>query len=555
VGVLGGVAVWRQLLPSPYRTLLRHLSWGVVPVSPSRLFPPRRPRAERLVPSKDGGEPIRKPEFGGDYPLASSAFMVGPHIPLALIAPHSGSSGSSTTATHPAPNVMLQRRGAPLGWNGEKLVYLDAAEAFSGVGLLGQAGSGKTAMLEHMWGVASLHRTNPTQGVLGSPLHHAMIALDTKGDGLATLQYDRWLEHNGDDKKLIVHVLDPTCPVGVELFPVLVGESVAQWARKVVSALVYIWGEDSIGARSFDTLLRVLEAGLVLSSAPEVTGTVTLSKLPADASPFFYADVLLTNRGDALGVELAAAIKNASADPYNLKAPIFAWVWERLAPMYDEKKTPAQRGQLVDAPRTKVAALMSAEHWWSRGTRYTWSSLLNAGTAVVLNTGIGPSGYLPDDKLREDISGLLIYTLREDIRRTCVGWFEQDYAVSIFADEVKHIANTNDQVIRALRDDDRALGVRCVFATQTPETLKPEVRGTLLGFGTLILFRQEAKETVDKLVGDLAQSGGNWDASDVVNLPKYHAIVRATADGRRHDPFTVAVPNWRQMRDEGVWAP
>lgn len=550
--LLAAAGTWKLVLPSELRTITRALKWGFVPPAPKRVQPPRKPRAEKTKPGKDG-TPYTQAEFGGDYPLAPSSFLVGPHIPLALIAPHSGASGGSTTATRPAPAVMRERIGPAIGVSDNELVHLDSAALWSGLAVVGQAGSGKTALLEHLWGAASRERVRPT-GIPGTPARHAMFAFDTKGDGLATAQYERWLDYNNDPTRLLVHVLDATCPVGVNLFPVLPGEDVSTWARKVVSALVYIWGEDSIGARSFDTLRRVLEAGLALAHTPDVAQAVTLSTLRVGASPFYYADILLTNSGDALGVELATAIKNAGADPHHPAAASLAFIWDRLAPLYDGK-TPAQRGQLVDAPRTKIAALMSAEHWWSRGTQYTWAQLLEGDAAVVLNTGIGPSGLLPDDKLREDMSGLMLYTLREDIRRTCVGWFEQGRAVSIFADEVKHIANTNDRVIRALRDDDRALGVRCVFATQTPETLVPEVRRTFLGFGSIVVFRQEQKTTVDELVGELALSGDTWDASDIVNLPQFHAIVRATAGGRRNDPFTLTVPDWRQQREDMVWAP
>lgn len=553
VSLAGALGTWRLVLPSELRSLIRELKWGFVPAAPKRVRPPRKPRQEKQKTGRDG-DPYTQPEFGGDYPLAPTAFLVGPHIPLALIAPHSGASGGSTTATRPAPVVMRERIGPPIGTNTDQLVHLDSSALWSGLAVLGQAGSGKTAMLEHLWGAASRERVRPS-GIPGTPAQHAMVAFDTKGDGLATRQYERWLDFNADTAKLVVHVLDPSCPIGINLFPVLPGEDVAAWARKVVSALVYIWGEDSIGPRSFDTLTRVLEAGLAIAHSPEIAQAVTLAPVRAGASPFYYADILLTNSGDALGVELAAALKNAAADVHHPRAADFATIWGRLAPIYGDGKTPAQRGQLVDAPRTKIAALMSAEHWWSRTTQYTWPQLLEANIATILNTGIGPSGMLPDDKLREDMSGLLLYTLREDIRRTCVGWFEQGRAISIFADEVKHIANTNDRVIRALRDDDRALGVRCVFATQTPETLVQEVRRTFLGFGSVIMFRQEEKTTVNELVGDLALSGDTWEPSDIVNLPQWHAIVRATAGGRRNDPFTIEVPNWRQMREDMVWAP
>lgn len=551
-GLVGAAGTWKLILPSELRTLMRELRWGFVPPAPKRAAPARKPRQERTKQDREGN-PYTQAEFGGDYPLAPSAFLVGPHIPLALIAPHTAASGGATTASRPAPSEMRERVGPPVGVNENQLVHLDTSALWAGLAAVGEAGSGKTAVLEHLWGAMSRERVRPS-GIPGTPSRHAMIAFDTKGDGLATAQYERWLDHNGDRRKAVIHVLDPAAPVGVELFPLLPGETYETWARKVTGALVYVWGEDSIGARSFDTLNRVLEAGLVVKMHPGVASQVTEVTVTEGASPFYYADVLLTNRGDAAAVELATAIKNAAADPHNPAASLFAYAWGRLAPLYDAK-TPSARATLVDAPRTKIAALMTAEHWWSRPTRYTWAQLLEADFAVVLNTGIGPSGVLPDDKLREDMSGLLLYTLREDIRRTCIGWFEQDRAVSIFADEVKHIANTNDRVIRALRDDDRALGVRCVFATQTPETLIPEVRRTFLGFGTVIMFRQQQATTVKELVADLALSGEEWDGADIVNLERFHAIVRATAAGRRHAPFTVSIPNWRQQRDDGVWAP
>ena len=549
VGAAGAFASFRGLLPSASRTVREHLRWGLVPTAPRRVLPPKPPRAERVRYDKEGVLHT-EPEFTGDYPLSPSAFLVGPHIPVALVAPHSGSSAAVTAARH-APPEMRVANGPAIGVIDGEMTYLDYGDLWAGVSVLGQAGSGKTKLLEHWFGTMLRDRT---RGVVGAaPVGHSMIAFDTKGDGLATQQYQAWAEHVGDQNLTVFHVLDQAGHDGIDLFPVLPGEDIDMWARKVVSALVYIWGEDSIGARSFDTLRRVLEAGLAISDSPHLVWQIESASLPVGASPFLYADVLLTNRGDQVGVELATAIKNAAADKHDANRAGFAYVWERLAPIYGDGKTQAQRAQLVDAPRTKIAALMSAEHWWSRPNRRTWSDLLSSHTAVVLNTGIGPSGTLPDDRLREDMSGLLLYTLREDIRRTCVGWFDQGKAVSIFADEVKHIANTNDRVIRALRDDDRALGVRCVFATQTPETLTPEVRRTFLGFGTLVMFRQEERNTVNELVGDLTLSGEGWTSADIVNLPRFHAIVRATAGGRRQEPFMVTVPSFQAQRDAGAW--
>lgn len=546
VAVLCSVLTWRGFLPSSWRRTRTALSHGRVPPAPLRVIPARPPKTERQTRGTDGDMVVTS-AFDGDYPLAPSAFLVGAHIPLAFVAPHAGAaSGQATTQMRIAPPVLRERIGPKAGDNHDELTYLSVADFWSGVGVVGQAGSGKTAFLEHLWGFSCHERVNPT-GILGVPLRHAMVAFDTKGDGMATVQYARWSECNGD-RALVIQVSDPTDQVGIELFPDT-GEGTVPWARHVVSAMRYIWGEDSIGAESFDTLTRVFAAAKLVT--PDIASRVTLRQLPASASPFFYANILLTNEGDELGRELAAAIADAAAYPgANPELPVIVSL---LAPLYGDGKTLAQRAQLVKAPRTKVAALMAAEHWWSRPKRTTWKAILENDIAAIVNTGSSPAGHLPDEKLRTDLSGLMLYTLHEEIKRTCRGWYEQGRAISIFSDEVKHIAESSAEVIRWMRNDARANGVRPVFATQTPDTLVDEVRRTMLGFGSLVLFAQNEASTVKEIVADLTLAGGEWQTSDVTNLDRYEAIVRASAGGKRLDPFTVRVPDFRSQRDNGTW--
>jgi len=547
---VGGLLTWRGYLPSLWRYTQRRMLTGRLPVAPVRWTRPKPPRAARssTTMGRDGTTVVTEQgSFDGDYPLAPSAFLVGAHIPLAFVAPHAGAaSGTSSTKLRIAPPPLRVRIGPAVGVNHDEMVFLSVGDFWSGVGVIGQAGSGKTALMEHLWGAASRERVHPS-GVPGTPRQHAMIAFDTKGDGLATVQYQRWSEHNGD-RALVVQVSDPTAPVGIELFP-FDGSDPTGWARRVVNALRYIWGEDSIGAESFDTLTRVFAAARMVT--PEIASRVTVRQLPTGASPFFYANVLLSNEGDDMGVELAAAIADAAVQPgAHEQLPLIV---AGLAPLYGSGRTAAQRAQLVKAPRTKVAALMAAEHWWSRPKRAPWSTLLENDIAVIVNTGASPAGHLPDEKLRTDLSGLMLYTLHEEIKRTCRGWYEQGRAVSIFSDEVKHIAESSAEVITWMRNDARANGVRPVFATQTPDTLVDAVRRTMLGFGTLVLYAQNAPTTVKELVADLTLSGGQWDSSDVTNLDRYEAIVRTTVDGRRMEPFTVRVPDFRSQRDSGVW--
>jgi len=83
---------------------------------------------------------------GGDYPLASTSFLVGPQVVVGVVAPHAGaSSGAALTERRAAPSGLLDRIGPALGVAGEAaaMVHLPAESAWGGVGLAGTPGSGK----------------------------------------------------------------------------------------------------------------------------------------------------------------------------------------------------------------------------------------------------------------------------------------------------------------------------------------------------------------------------------------------------------------------------
>ena len=548
--VVVAVLFGRQVLPSFARSVRRLLPWGQVPVPSRRFGRWQPPKAARTVQNKETGALTEVPAQDGDYPLQENAFLVGPHLPLAFVSPHTGAgSGSASTAARSVPGELRAKVGPRAGVVDDSPVHLSYADMWECLAAIGQPGSGKTALLEHLWGSLACDRKHPG-AAFGLPARNAMVAFDTKGDGKATEQYAKWMEFAGDQPD-VFHVADPTALEGIELFPDLPGQTAHEWARDVVSAMQYIWGEESIGARSFDTLTNVMQASKLIARHG-IAERVVLRTLPTDASPWFYANLLLTNEGDEIGTELFAALADAAVQP---DAPAeMAQAVATLSPIYGSGVTQAQRRQLVEAPRTKISALVSAEHWWSRPSTRTWDELLDQDRAVVINTGISPWGHVLDEKLRTDLSSLMLFTLRSAIRRTCVGWFESDRAVWVFADEVKHIANVSAEVISWMRNDARAYGLRCMFATQTPDTLIPELRRVLLGFGTLVLFKQKEGTTVREIVATLTLSGTTWDTPDLVNLRRYEAIISTTYDGSELEPFNAVMPDYRGERDAGTWA-
>lgn len=601
IGMLAAIGTAAGLVTSFAKRVREHARFARVPAAPHRIRPPKSPRKATTARRQRGldetnrpvFEDVEVPEFIGDYPLHPQAFLIGPHVPLAVVAPHAESSGSASTMARLVPAELRIRVGPQLGKStadSETMAHLSVGDLWSGIGLIGAPGSGKTAFMEHLWAHASRERVNPS-GIPATPARHALIAFDTKGGGEASDQYKAWSDHVGD-RALVIQFAEPDARTSIELFPDR-GEPADIWGRQVADAMKYVWG-DAIQDRSFDTLWRVLAAAKLVT--PAIASRVDAPALDPLASPIYFADVLLTNRGDDAGVKLFAALSeaaviveeqaaNASAELARLvdaargeglsdeeihlderiaHANLEAVRLQRavkdlpdavsaLGPLYGPARTPTQRATLAEAPRTKIAALMAAEPFFSRPKRLPWKLALEHHMAVIINTGAGPSGIKPDETLREVMSGLMLYTLAEEIKRSCIGWFEQGRAVSIFSDEVKHIAAVSADVVQWMRNDARSNGVRPVFATQTPGTLVPEVRRAMLGFGNLVLWRQDDATTANELVTELSLSGGEWSTSDVVNLDEYHAIARATSGGKRLEPFTITVPNFRAQREDGTW--
>lgn len=556
---------WASWFPSRYRALLSHLTVGKVPPPKRRLWKPAGPRNATTIKGTDGQQ-IEKEGRPGDYPLHARSFMVGSHIPLAFVAPHASGSGGSSTAGREAPGELRRPIGPPLGVNLDRKCWLDANDLWGGFLAVGEPGSGKTAYMEQLWGWWSLQRVAANRGepvMPGVPIKHTMIAFDTKGDRKATEQYVEWSRSAGD-RALVVDVFDRTPPIrvsgpprevfqpiGIDLFPDR-GDGALAWGRQVTNALRYIWGEDSIGARSFDTLSNVFAAAKLVT--PDMAAAVQAVALDPDGSPFSFADILLCNKGDEAGVQLYAKLQKAAADVATTDATneLVAAV-ANLAPLYGPGVTQAQRRQLVDAPRTKVGALMPAESWWKRKTKLPWSTILQDHLAVVVNTGVAPDGSRADDTLRIDMSGLLLYTLVDAMKDVCIGWWDRGYAVSVFSDEVKHLANVSAETLTWMRHDARSFGVRPVFATQTPETLPLDVRRAVFGFPTLMLYTQRETQTLAVLTSELGAAGGDWDTADLANLAKYEAIIRTSVAGRRQEPFTTQIPDYRQRRIDGTY--
>ncbi|WP_022894557.1 ATP-binding protein [Agromyces subbeticus] len=533
-----GVSIASGLLPSPARRIRRGAKSGRLPAPGHRVIAPRRPRRERM--DKDG---LSVQAFDGDYPLTGSGFLVGAHLPATLVAPHGGAASGSQSARSAAhPPVMEQRIGPFIGRvdSGTGLpIHLSAADQWEGTMIWGLPGSGKSRLIQALFTWCGFQRDVSTPVADWPGAQNTLIAFESKGEGADS--YEEWARVAG----LPVLRLDLSDPATVAVDVLAFGNvSARERARRTVNAMKYSFEVGSVGVESFNTLTQVLTGAFVVTPAiaSQVPGVAT------DASPFYYVNILLGQRGDDLGVALAGAIRSAAVAPTGAGDEDLQAAAEALQGLYSGL-TPAQRGQFTKAPRNKIGAFMGAEQWWSRPTRIPWERILQHNGVVIVNTGIARNHEEFDDELKTQMSSMLMYTLYQAIKANCSGWFEAGRGVSVFADELKLLAGTSPEVISWLREQGRSYGVRMFMATQWPEQLHPDVRRSVLSYGTQVMFGQSDPDVASALAHALSLGGDEWTADDLATLPRFEAIVKATVDGRKLSPFTLKMHDFWGTRD------
>lgn len=551
-----------------------HLADCSLPPPAYRLLPPRSPvrkvqtvkTSNTLASTTSQAKTVERP---GGYPLAPSSFLAAPSMLTGVVSPHAGvASGIANTVDRSVPDALLTADGPVVGYamsdgtmpnsamsnsatsvsasaNSASVevvaaptVHFDAAALYTGVAMYGVPGSGKTIAVRNLWGWHTLERVRPS----GRPAHpgraSTLIAFESKGEGAA--QYERLAGELGD-RVVLVEVGDPTTPAIDLCDPSL---PATKQAQVIVSAMVYAFGEDAIGDRSTEVLSMVFPVALLCP--PEIART-TADITDGPVSFMSIAHILLCGRGDEAGVALDAALASwhANLDDFDPTKRELGLALSMLEPLYGPKVTPTQRRALSESSRNKVSLLASVPHWWNPSRpRGTWGDILVNHASVVVNTGITRSGGMVDERLTDVLTGMAVYTLRDAIQRNCSGWLAQGKTVTIFSDELALLARSTSEVIEWCRDAGRSYGVRLILATQRPEQLSPSVRSALRGFGNTVWFQQSDPTIVSEAVAQLSLNGTEWTSADIANLPQFHAIVRATAQGRVQPPVPIRMAYW-----------
>lgn len=490
------------------------------------------------------GRPVRKMS----YPLHPTSFMLAPHQFVPLVAPGGGAtSGETVTRDRPMPQVFGTDIGPVIGTStssGED-VHLSAADAFSGLLVVGEAGSGKTVLLRNLFAWSLLDATKP-KGFPGFPgAANTILAFENK-DETSVAEYVAWGASLGK-QVFVCDLLDPST-LAVDLTPRTLGSvalSAKERASFFVEAMGYAFPEGAIGHRSRSTLTSLICAGLVVEADPTLAA---LASLEGGHSFLYYAHVLCGRLDDEVASTLAKVIMAQAVRTPDPSTDLLL-ASDALLPIFGEGVTKSQRVSLQDAPKSKLDELLKAEAWFTPGRpRATWEQMLTSCDAFVFNLGKSATGELVVGELAQIMSSMLAFTLRQSVATTCAGWQDQGRSVSIFSDELSLLSGSNPDVFRWLRDQGRSYGVRLFFGTQYLEQLDPGLQNTILGFGTLISLGQGNPEIAERLAKVFASDGQPWSASDIINLPQYVAVVRASVGQSRQSAFNASLGFWEDQR-------
>lgn len=537
-GLLVGAAALSGLWPSPRAQAKRQLRRGLYPRPghKSRLLV----KAPRRESHDKEGNTIKA--SAGTYPLHDNVFLVGPEQVACIASPQYGTvAGAGSTQMRTVPPVLAGPIGPIVGTSNDTLVHLSSPDMWAGVFMSGEAGSGKSVAVQNLFAFDSLERVNPS-GRPGFPgRSNALIAFESKGaDGVDG--YLRWVAATGDTC-LLADLADPRS-VAVDMVPRT--GTFRSRARQFVDRMVYAWGEQSIGAQSYQTLEVVFELSLQVAD-------VDAERAGLKPGSFIdYADIFLCNRGESAGQDLYDAVMKRVADSDDgPQRDQLAESMRKMELLYGTKVTPSQRRTQVSAPKSKVATLASLSSWWSPNRkRISFDKVLNNHWSLIVNTGAPVAGgAVVDDETNRVMSAMLMHTLQTSIKANCVGWRAKQRSVTVFSDELGLLASHSGEVFTWMRNQGRAFGVRLVLATQYPEQLPDEVRTAVMGFSTKVLFRQSNPDVIATALAQLNLSGDTWTTQDLYELERYQAVVQVMVDEKPQPAVPVRMGFWDMNRE------
>ena len=504
------------------------------------------------------------------YPVQRTTLILDPLGVMSLCMPV-GTAQAVSQDPHPVPEV-LSRGGIFLGRDETgRAAYVDVGQLYGGVAIMGEPGSGKSALTHGIMQWAELHRGDTPARVWGEDSR--IISFDMKDDeGVAVMR--RYEEAHGLAGTKVAYLADPSS-VGLDFLGISAGLGARDTAVDAARNMQYSFDDGDIRGNSLEVLTRALTIGVacerhrgrVRGGAEEIVERVRglervyhgAAKAGVPASAIGWALMAVgarsggTGSARALG-QVCAALSSETGDGDWVDAA------EAAESLYGRPKAGSATGTTVsdhdftmnvNSSMNKLTQLAADEHvFTARRARITWDWILrHPGNYHIV--AAPHDGHRLSERMDRILGAWMLRSLWTAISTRCQGWRDLGRHTMILCDEASLWATADARIPAGLREQGRSLGVIPVQATQYPGQLPQELLTSITGYSTFAAFSIPDPDMADLVARRFGSSAG-WTGETVSNLPKHQAAVRTRTDEQAQPAFTVRVHDFDHDFDESA---
>lgn len=536
----------------PKRQVKRHLQQGFLPRPKSSPVFVRKPRKEgtKILRDNEGNQRIKTIKaFDGDYPLHKEAFLFEPTVFAPAGNPHGSSyAGAITASDREATPELTSSDGPIIGHTVQGTpVPIPASSLRYNTMIFGEPGSGKSVLLQGLWGWLCQERVNPS-GLEHHPgSDSTLIAIETKGAGV-----EGYLSHSAlhGDRAILVDALDYKTPA---IDPFDFGDlSMREQSERIVSALKYAFDDGSIMGRSAESLRAVYPAALAamhyrIVDEDWMGDDASHRRLSQpDVTEHDFAHALLMGQTPETFDAIMATLSTL-AD--RLKREGDSDAYDEITEAVDDmgtlmQMTPSARRSHTEAPRNKIDVLRRMGYYFRPDRPVTnFETVLRKHQAVVINVGSNDHDQVIEDEQSKLLASLMVYNLRSAIQRVCSSWGAQGRSVSLLCDELSMLAGSNEEVLMWMRDQGRSYGVRMHHGSQFPAQLKQKLLENVFGYHTVATYTMGSSKPSEVVAHEFAD---DVTVEEIRNLEKHQLLMVTNVNDEIQPPVTVNVHNFNE---------
>lgn len=521
------------------------------------------------------------------YGAQRTTLVLAPLVTTAMFTPME--TGALKQQLHPVPEP-LTHGGVYLGLDQTgRRAYIPLSELFGGIAISGAAGRGKSVLTHGIveYGTSSRDSTDPKEWGPDTRI----IDFEMKDDsGVRVLNEYRRRKFPYDPRNpkanpenrarqgRTVYLADPNS-TRIDMLGMLDGLNAAETGHNVAAAMQRAFEPGDILNDSLDIIGTAMTIAVAVQrycdahpakgdgENPVIRRMHELEQqypgagqAEAQKSPIGWCLMALAGSdGQAASARALGHVCRALAlETKDTDMTLAAKAAEQLYGRPDDRGRRTSEKDIIartNASRNKVRQFMDCEYVFTNRPRrtITWDMVLQhpGDYHFVLCDRQMPDGSfrrLPD-RMNRILGKWMVYRLWNTVTRTCQNWREQGKHTMFVCDEVSLLADANDDILRAMKDQGRSFGWFNVFATQYPDQLSPLLLTSFMGYNTFVTFDNSDPDMAEKTARRLTSRDGEdgWDAAAVQNLPLYTAAVRTRANGQLQPAFIVNVENFDKV--------